>query len=153
MGSFRSQAFFFFFFFFFFFLGFLFAIAKVASITAITGGPDSQPTGGRIIWLCIGIYRKIENGIEMQINSHLSVHTSLRDVAVLFSYCFWPYKQGTVFFPPFLCKMDEGGSPGTPVNLVCIGTFFPCPFLLGGGGGDFERAAWQLSQEPSNGLR
>ena len=31
--------------------------------------------------------------------------------------------------------MDEGGSPGTPVNLVCIGTFFPCAFLLVGGGG------------------
>ena len=59
-----------------FFSGFHFAIAKVASITAITGGPDSPPTGGRIIWLCIGIYRKIEKGIEMQINSHLSVHTS-----------------------------------------------------------------------------
>ena len=60
----------------FFFSGFLFAIAKVASITAMKRSPDSQPTRRRIIWLCIGIYRKIDRRVFMQINSHLSVRTS-----------------------------------------------------------------------------
>ena len=59
-----------------FFSGFLFAIAKVASITAMKRSPDSQPTRRRIIWLCIGIYRKIDKRVFMQINSHLSVRTS-----------------------------------------------------------------------------
>ena len=60
-----------FFFFFFFFSGFLFAIAKLASITAIIGGLGSQPTGSQIIWLCIRIYHKINTNVKMQINSYL----------------------------------------------------------------------------------
>ena len=55
----------------FFFSGFLFAIAKLASLTAITGGSGSQPTGSQIIWLCIRIYHKINTNVKMQINSYL----------------------------------------------------------------------------------